>query len=59
MCDLLGLVWATAGGDTAPLLLRDHKPMSKRIVNKGALSFSSVCGLVLFVCVLGSFIIIC
>lgn len=49
VCDLLGLVGATPGGDMAPLLLRGHKSVSKRIVNKGALSFSSVCGLVLFV----------
>lgn len=57
-CDLLGLVGATPGGDMAPLLLRGHKPVSKRTVNKGALSFSSVYGLGFFVCVLGFFVII-
>lgn len=49
MCDLPGLVGATSGGDVAPLLLRGHKPASKRMVSKGALGFSSLCGLVLFV----------
>lgn len=50
---LLGLVGATPGGDKAPLLLRGHKAVSKRVVNKGALSLSSVCSLVLLVCVWG------
>lgn len=38
--------------------MRSHKSISKRIVNKGALDFSSVSDLFLFVCVLDFFIII-